>query len=122
MGNIFGRRLPTSKYHNRKVRVDGETFDSAKEAKRWQELKLMQKAGEIFELYRQVPFIVIPKQTDAITGKLVERECKYIADFTYRKRTDGRIVVEDTKGVKTPEYIIKRKLMFYRFGIKIREL
>ena len=92
-----------------------------KEYSRWQELKLMQRAGEIYELQRQVPFVLIPTQRGE-DGKVIEREVKYIADFTYRNVKDGRIVVEDTKGMKTREYIIKRKLMLYRHGIRIVEV
>ena len=112
-----------SKYGNRKTEVDGMLFDSRKEAARWCELKLLQKAGEIFELNRQVPFVVIPAQRDE-NDKLLEREVKYIADFTYRDRKTGKMTVEDTKSVatKTKEYILKRKLMLYRFGIRIKEV
>ena len=108
------------KYRNRKVVTEDGTFDSVKELRRWQELKLLQKAGEIYELQRQVPFVVVPQQKDG--KKVIEREVKYIADFTYRNRSDNRLVVEDTKGMKTREYIIKRKLLLYRFGIRIVEV
>lgn len=108
------------KYGNRKVVTEDGTFDSVKELRRWQELKLLQKAGEIYDLQRQVLFVLIPKQTDG--KKVIEREVKYIADFTYRNRSDNRLVVEDTKGMKTREYIIKRKLMLYRHGIRIVEV
>lgn len=108
------------KYHNRKVITDDGEFDSVRELRRWQELKLMQRAGEIYDLQRQVPFVLIPTQKDG--KKVIEREVKYIADFTYRNVKDGRIVVEDTKGMKTREYIIKRKLMLYRHGIRIVEV
>ena len=57
-----------------------------------------------------------------IKGTVLERECSYYADFAYKVVETGELVVEDTKGVKTPEYIIKRKLMLERYGIKIREL
>lgn len=110
------------KYGNRKVKTEDGTFDSVKEFRRWQELKLMQRAGEIYDLRRQVPFVLIPSQSE--NGKVIEREVKYIADFTYRDRKTNRLVVEDTKSVatKTPEYIIKRKLMLYRNGLKIQEV
>lgn len=110
------------KYHNQKTNLDGIEFDSRKEARRYAELLLMQKAGEIYDLQRQVQFVLIPKQTDPITGKMLEREAKYIADFTYRSCKTGRITVEDTKGMKTKDYILKRKLMLYRHGIKIQEV
>ena len=94
-----------------------------KEYSRWQELKLMQRAGEIYELQRQVPFVLIPTQRGE-DGKVIEREVKYIADFTYRERCGNRLVVEDTKSsaTKTEEYILKRKLMLYRLGIRITEV
>ena len=111
-----------SKYHNRMVMTPDGKFDSVKEFSRWQELKLLQRAGEIYDLQRQVPFVLIPTQRDEITGKVIEKEARYVADFTYRNCKDGRIVVEDTKGMKTPEYILKRKIMLYRHGIRIREV
>lgn len=110
-----------SKYGNRTVITEDGKFDSLKEYSRWQELKLLQRAGEIYELKRQVPFVVIPVQKDE-NGKILEREVRYIADFTYRSMKDHRIVVEDTKGMRTKEYILKRKLMLYRNGIRIQEV
>jgi hypothetical protein len=80
-------------------------------------LKLLQRAGKITDLRLQVPFLLIPSQYE--NGKCIERECKYIADFTYRE--NGKFVVEDAKGLKTDVYIIKRKLMLEKYGIKIRE-
>ena len=110
------------KYNNRKITIDGITFDSIKEGKRYRELKLLEKAGKISALRRQVKFELIPAQyeisADRYTrgakkglykrGKLLERECAYIADFVYID-ADGKKVVEDTKGMKTKDYIIKRK-------------
>ena len=107
-----------SKYHNRKVSIDGETFDSKKEARRWLELKHFEKVGEIKGLRRQVKFVLIPSQRRG--GKVVERECSYLADFVYKQ--DGELIVEDTKGVKTKDYIIKRKLMLWVHGIQIKEV
>lgn len=112
-----------SKYGSRKVKIDGIVFDSGKEGNRYRELKLLERAGKIWDLKRQVPFTLIPTQKEG--RKVVERACKYIADFTYMKSgTDGvaELVVEDTKGFKTPEYIIKRKLMLKEFGIQIKEV
>ena len=106
------------KYGNRKVVRDGITFDSAKEARRWSELLLLEKAGAIQNLQRQVKYQLIPSQK--IAGKVVERACSYVADFVYVQ--DGETIVEDTKGVKTPEYIIKRKLMLWIHSIRIREV
>lgn len=122
------------KYNNRKIIVDGITFDSKKEAKRYQELKMLERAGAIHDLQRQVKYVLIPAQYERTgevytkgnnkgkpkKGRLIERECAYYADFVYI--CDGETVVEDTKGMKTPEYIIKRKLMLYLHGIKVKEI
>lgn len=107
-------------------------FDSKKEARRWNELQLMQKAGLITELRRQVKFELIPSQK--YEGATVERAVYYVADFTYYQ--DGEYVVEDVKPTdksgkvskyyKTTEayrmFVIKRKLMLYQHGIKVREV
>ena len=103
-----------SKYGNTKIRVDGRLFDSKAVVARWQELQLLERAGEITELERQVEYELIPKQKG-------ERAVKYIADFRYIDH-DGKTVVEDTKGVKTPVWIIKRKLMLRVHGIRVREV
>jgi hypothetical protein len=110
----------SNKYSNTKVTVDGETFDSKKEYRRYCELKLLERAGKIINLERQVKYVLIPSQK--IDGKVVERECSYIADFKYQNTSTGELVVEDTKGVKTDTYIIKRKLMLSVYNIKIREI
>ncbi len=118
-----------NKYHNKKVVYNGIEFDSKKEARRYSELSLLEKAGVISGLQMQVKYILIPAQreTDIIgkrggvkPGKLIEREVTYIADFVYQE--NGKTVVEDTKGMKTKEYIIKRKLMLYVHGIRIKEV
>lgn len=118
-----------NKYGSRKVEVDGIVFDSKKEAKRYKELSLLEKAGAIQNLQRQVKFVLIPAQREPDIigkrggrkkGKLLERECSYIADFCYMQ--DGERVVEDTKGFRTTDYIIKRKLMLYVHGIRIKEI
>ncbi len=101
------------KYKNKKTMVDGILFDSGKEAARYQELKLLERAGAITQLRRQVKFELIPK-----CGK--ERACSYLADFVYTE--GGKTVVEDVKGAKTKDYIIKRKLMNWRYDIQIREV
>jgi hypothetical protein len=87
-------------------------FASKKEARRYGELSLLEKAGIISDLRTQVSFELIPKQDG-------ERPISYIADFVYHE--DGRTVVEDAKGVRTDVYVIKRKLMLWRHGIKILE-
>ncbi len=101
-----------NKYHNKKITVDGLTFDSKREATRWSELKLLQRAGEIYDLQRQVPYIVIPKKNK-------QRETKYIADFRYME--NGKEIVEDSKGFRTPEYMLKKKLMYTVHDIEVRE-
>lgn len=118
-----------NKYSNQKVTIDGETFDSRREAKRYCELKLLERAGEIRHLRRQEKFLLIPSQYEEVVDakgkpkqKCIERECVYIADFVYQDSRTGKLVVEDTKGVRTKEYIIKRKLMLKEYGIKISEI
>lgn len=130
-----------NKYGSKKVEVDGIMFDSKKESRRYQELLLLEKAGEIQNLQRQVKYILIPEQREFTNeiytkgrkkgcfkpGKLLERECAYIADFVYFKK-DGKMVVEDTKGYKNPssagyaKFVIKRKLMLHEYGIRISEV
>lgn len=106
------------KYGNKKVVRDGIEFDSIKECQRYCELKLMQRAGLISDLQTQVSFELIPSQR--IDGKVVERAVNYIADFVYQQ--DGQKVVEDTKGFKTKDYILKRKLMLWVHNLRIREV
>ena len=108
-----------SKYGNKKVEVSGILFDSKKEARRWIELDAMQTVGQIKDLQRQVKFELIPNQK--IDGKVVERAVAYVADFTYYDK-GGSYVVEDTKGYKTPEYRLKKKLMLWVHGIRISEV
>ena len=107
-----------------------------REGNRYRELKLLEKAGKISHLRRQVKFELFPAQYEISTekytrgakkgqykrGKLLERECAYIADFVYHDFASNEVIVEDTKGMRTKDYIIKRKLMLNRHGIKIREV
>lgn len=113
-----------TKYNNTKVKTKYGTFDSKKEYSIWLTLLRKQEMGLIRNLDRQVPFLLIPTQYETIKGKkkLIERECKYIADFVYNDINSNQQIVFDCKGVKTPEYIIKRKLMFAIYGIKIKEI
>lgn len=131
-----------NKYYSKKISADGMIFDSKKEYKRWNELRMLEKTGQIRDLKRQVKFVLIPAQREPDTigpkggikpGRLLEREVAYIADFTYVEilpfadEADtgvltGVLVVEDTKGIRTKDYIIKRKLMLYIHGIRIREV
>lgn len=102
-----------NKYGSRKMKApDGQVFDSVKEYYRWGCLRLMERAGAISDLKRQVKFELIPKQKG-------ERPCYYIADFTYME--NGELVVEDVKGVRTEVYKIKKKLMLWVHGIMIKE-
>lgn len=107
-----------NKYRAKKTVFLGEKFDSRKEAKRWGELMLLSRAGQITDLKRQVRYLLIPAQYDE-AGKNIERACTYVADFVYKR--DGKLVVEDTKGKRTDAYIIKRKLMLSVYGIRIFE-
>ena len=106
----------TSKYRNQKVVTPHGSFDSRREYRRYQELMILQRAGKISEL--------LPSQR--MDGKCVERPLHYIADFVYTQ--DGETVVEDVKGYRDPasagyaKYVIKRKLMLYRYGIRVREV
>lgn len=104
------------KYRNKKTEIDGILFDSKKEAARYAELKLLEKAGVIKNLELQPKFELMPKQKGKYRN---ERNCVYIADFMYKE--NGEIVVEDTKGMKTRDYIIKRKLMLEKHGISVKE-
>ena len=109
-----------SKYGNKKTEIDGVVFDSFKEGNRFKELKLLQKYGEINELKLQEPFELIPalREPDSIgkrggikKGKTIENAVIYKADFVYFDNKKQRMIVEDSKGFKTKDYIIKRKLM-----------
>jgi hypothetical protein len=118
--------LPKMKYRN----IKSGGYDSKKEHRRAFELKALEKAGLITDLNEQVKFVLIPKQVELIEqfGKkgpikpkevTIEQECSYVADFTYIEK--GQFIVEDTKGFKTPDYKIKRKLMLFTHKIKIKE-
>lgn len=102
-----------NKYGARKIKApDGQVFDSVKEYHRWGCLRLLERAGRISDLKRQVKFELIPKQKG-------ERACYYIADFTYYE--DGNLVVEDCKGYRTDIYRLKKKLLLWVHGIRITE-
>lgn len=106
------------KYHNRRTEVDGFVFDSKAEARRYEELRMMEKMGLIRDLRRQVPFVLIRGQR--WSGGRKHRDTVYRADFVYTE--NGRQIVEDVKGVKTEGYKIKRELMKDRYGIEIKEV
>lgn len=122
-----------SKYHSKKVTYNGMTFASKKEARRYKELALLEKAGQIENLRCQVKFELLPSYIEKYprysekTGKrlkdgtrTIEKGVNYIADFVYTE--NGQQVVEDTKGMRTTEYIIKRKLMLWVHHIRIKEI
>jgi hypothetical protein len=110
-----------NKYGARKLTApDGQVFDSVKEYHRWGCLRLLERAGKIKDLKRQVKYVLIPAQRDQ-TGKVVEREMSYIADFEYVDLDKGTKVVEDCKGFKTDVYRIKKKMMLWVHGIRIKE-
>lgn len=123
-----------SKYHNQvTITSDGIKHASQKEATRWCELKLLERAGKIADLRRQVEYELIPAQYETYERfskrgeklgdgmRVAERRVVYVADFVYIDE-NGQEIVEDTKGVRTKEYIIKRKLMRYMWGIAITEI
>lgn len=100
-----------NKYRNIPTTIDGVTFASKKEARRYQELKLMQKANAITDLTLQPVFPI------EVNGQKI---CKYLADFQYRE--NGKLVVEDAKGVLTPAYRLKKKLVKALYGIEVKEV
>lgn len=129
--------MQKNKLGNRKTVVDGISFDSKREAKRYRELKLLLRAGVISDLELQKRYVLIPAQYEEMpTGEAykigekkglpkvkrvcVEQSCFYVADFVYKQ--NGKTVVEDTKGFQTKDYIIKRKLMLHVHGIKVVEV
>ena len=101
-----------SKYKNRRTEVDGIEFDSLKEARRYQELKLLVRGGVIKDLELQPVFELIPKQKH--NGKSI-RKANYIADFMYIDTKRGITVVEDVKGFKTDVYKLKKKMFLYKY-------
>ena len=122
------------KYHAHKVKAGDMVFDSKKEYRRYLELKAMEEAEQISDLKRQVKYVLIPAQREPdtigkrggkIKGKLIERECSYIADFVY-KDDQGNTVVEDVKGYRGGGayeiFKIKRKLMLYLKNIEVKEV
>lgn len=128
-GNKFGAK--------KVIGLNGEVFDSQKEHQRWSVLKLMERAGKISDLQRQVTFELIPTQREESPGlykagpqkglpkpgDIIEQGCRYVADFVYQQ--DGKTVVEDCKGYKKGAaydlFVIKRKLMLYIHGIRVKE-
>ncbi len=133
-----------SKLGNKAIIIDGQRFDSRAEARRYGQLRMLEKAGEISDLQRQKMYELIPGHYEYIpTGKIfsrgarkgqkeykrvtVELPVKYIADFVYKDK-DGNTVVEDVKGYSDPnsatyaKFVIKRKLMLWVHGVKVKEV
>ena len=106
------------KYHNKKVIIDGIKFDSKKESQYYLKLKMLEKAGKIRDLKLQVAFVLI--ETFKLNDKTY-RKMKYIADFVYYDDKD-KLHVVDTKGFRTKEYELKKKLMAWKYGIEIEEV
>lgn len=113
-----------SKYKNRKVTYNGETYDSVKEYRRHDELLLLQRAGKISGLERQKKFDLLPSAKDPKTKKTLLRGVSYVADFVYQQ--DGKTVVEDVKGYRGGGayaiFQIKKKLFYHTYGILITEI
>lgn len=120
-----------SKYGNKKAKASGKVFDSRRERSRYYTLQVLEKAGEISELRMQVPFEIIPAIYETVevqlktktkqVQKLVQRAAHYVADFVYKDK-DGNMVVEDSKGFRTKEYLLKKKMMRAFLGITIKEV
>lgn len=120
-----------SKYGNKKVKCGNKTLDSKHERRRYYTLQMLEKAGEISDLRLQVPFEVIPAIYETVevqlktkvkrVQKCIQRATHYIADFVYKDK-DGNEVVEDAKGFRTKEYLLKKKMMRAFLGITIKEV
>ena len=137
------KRKSNTKLNNKSIVVDGIEFQSTKEGKRYSDLKLLQRAGEISDLELQKKYELIPAQYETVeTGEYykvgerkgqpkmkrtcIEQSVVYIADFVYRQ--NGQTVVEDVKGYRDPssatyaKFVLKRKMMLWIHGIKIKEV
>jgi len=115
--------IRTNKFHAKKIQIQGETFDSMAEAKRWRDLTWLERGGVIKGLTRQVKYVLTPKQYDE-NHKLILRESTYIADFVYQE--NGQLVVEDVKGYRKGDayqlFKLKQKVMYDKYGILVREV
>lgn len=99
------------KYHARRVEIDNISFASQKEANRYLDLKLAERAGQIKDLKLQPAFILQPNFTDRAGNK--HRAITYRADFQYTE--NDRVIVEDTKGYETEIWKLKKKMFLYHF-------
>lgn len=110
----------TNKYSNEKIIVDGIEFDSKLEARRWQQLNLLQKAGNIKDLRRQIKFELQPSY---IKNDKVIQSINYVADFVYYDLNKRQFIIEDTKGYKTEIYKLKKKILEYKYPeLEIKEI
>jgi hypothetical protein len=120
-----------SKYGNKKAKYDGILFDSRKERHRYINLMTLQRAGEISDLRLQVPYELLPAVYETVEKQLktktklvqrcVQRSVHYVADFVYKDK-DGNEVIEDSKGMRTKEYLLKKKMMRALLGKQINEV
>lgn len=131
----MAKTIRRSKYGNRKIKTeDGLVFDSKKEKERYDTLRLLERRGEIWNLKRQVRYLLLPKITEKVPVQLktkvsykdttLFRETAYIADFVYTD-SEGNEVVEDVKAnewFQDPVYKLKKKLMYMIHHIKIKEI
>lgn len=106
------------KYNAEKVVIDGMTFDSRREAKRWSDLKILERAGKIEHLCRQVTYNLVCG-VKLHGAKRARPAIRYIADFVYQD-DDGYVVIEDAKGFDTSEARLKRHLMLALRGLEVR--
>jgi len=107
--NALGSRQKKNKYGAKKTTVDGITFDSKKESKRWGELKLLERSGDIADLRRQVPIELQGRDGPILTP--TGRQATYRADFVYFDRKLGVEVIEDSKGDKPKDYLLKKAIL-----------
>jgi hypothetical protein len=109
--------FPKVKYHNKKCEYKGLKFDSLKERNHYIVLEHLEKTNQIKDLKRQVKFELQP--SFKLNNKTI-RAITYIADFTYLK--DNKLVVVDTKGFRTKDYLLKKKMFQYKYGMDIVEV
>lgn len=113
-------RKKVNKYKNKKIVIDGIKFDSQKEGKRYLQLKLLKRAGEIKDLELQKEFILQPSFKK---NNKSYRKITYKADFCYFDNRKGKYIVEDVKGFKTEVYRLKKKVFEYKYeDYEIKEI
>jgi len=117
---FLSKSIKQSKYKNKKVVYDGIKFDSIKEKRAYTMYKLMEKAGEIKDLQRQVEYLLI--EPFVLNGKKY-RKTSYIADFVYKDKEDKLHVIDvKSEATKTQVYKLKKKLMAWKYEIEIEEI